>query len=323
MNGNGYRALAAALRAGRDVIRKTWLGEGQLGRAELLENAREEGFPCEVETAEGPVLYERFSRGKILLICGGGHVSRPVSMLGKLLGYRVLVVDDRPEFAGAERFPDADKVCCSDFVSMLSRYDWEAYPDTSVVIVTRGHAADTVCLREAVRHDLPYIGMIGSKTKNAAVFDVLRREGVTEEQLARVHAPIGLPIGGRTPEEIAVSIAAELVQERCGMERAVFSEAMLDALTGGTSAGGIMATVVRKRGSAPRGVGARLLVLPDGEILGTVGGGLAEHQVIETARELLHAPRPLLRHFDMANGEAGKSGLICGGSVDVLFEVVE
>lgn len=107
------------------------------------------------------------------------------------------------------------------------------------------------------------------------------------------------------------------------MERAVFSEAMLDALTCDTSAGGIMATVVRKRGSAPRGVGARLLVLPDGEVLGTVGGGLAEHQVIETARELLQAPRPLLRHFDMANGEAGKSGLICGGAVDVLFEVVE
>lgn len=334
MDKNGYRALAAGLRAGSDVTRKTWLGEPHLGRAELLEGAygvvgQDEhggavrGFPCEQDTNEGPVLYEQFGREKVLLICGGGHVSKPVSMLGKLLGYRVLVVDDRPEFASAERFPDADEVCCSDFVSMLSGYDWEAYPDTSVVIVTRGHAADTACLRAVVRRDLPYIGMIGSKTKNEAVFDVLRREGVTEEQLARVHAPIGLPIGGQTPEEIAVSIAAELVQERRGMERAVFSEAMLDVLTRDTSAGGIMATVVRKRGSAPRGVGARLLVLPDGEVLGTVGGGLAEHQVIETACELLQAPRPLLRHFDMANGEAGKSGLICGGSVDVLFEVVE
>ena len=83
-----------------------------------------------------------------------------------------------------------------------------------------------------------------------------------------------------------------------------------------------MATVVRKRGSAPRGPGARLLLLPSGEALGTIGGGLAEYQALETMRGLLAAPRPMLTHIDMANGEAGKDGLICGGSVDVLFEVV-
>lgn len=318
----GYRELAARLARGESVVRKTWLDKAQLGKAELVPTEEGANFPREVDGADGTVLYERFDREKVLLICGGGHVSKPVSMLGKLLGYRVIVVDDRPEFAHAERFPDADEVVCADFVSMLSRYGWDAHPDTSVVIVTRGHAADTDCLRQAVRRELPYIGMIGSKKKNAAVFDVLRREGVTETQLARVHAPIGLPIGGQTPEEIAVSIAAELVQERRGMARAVFSEAMLDALLRGDAAGGVMATVVRKSGSAPRGVGARMLFLPDGECIGTIGGGLAEHEVMEAARGLLKAPRPLLRHFDMANGEAGKSGLICGGSVDILFEAV-
>ena len=191
-----------------------------------------------------------------------------------------------------------------------------------MVIVTRGHVADTVCLRQVVGRNLPYIGMIGSKKKNAAVFEALRGEGVAQERLARVHAPVGLPIGGRTPEEIAVSIAAELIAERQGLETCALSDAMLDALADKTGAGGIMAVIVRKSGSAPRGVGARLLVLPDGSVLGTVGGGLAEHQVIEQARVLLNDPHPLLRHFDMADGEAGKPGLICGGAVDVLFEVV-
>lgn len=333
MDPNGYRALARLLKGGSGVTRKTCLEEAALGRAENLTGAvglfgRDAGgqpitgFPCEGELDGERVLFEQFSREKVLLICGGGHVSRPVSTLGKLLGYRVLVADDRPEFAAPERFPDADETACADFTDLLRRYDWDAYPDTSVVIVTRGHAADTACLRQVVGRDLPYIGMIGSHKKNAAVFDVLRREGVTDAQLAAVHAPIGLPIGGQTPEEIAVSIAAELVQTRQGKGQAVFSEAMLDALLDEGSAGGIMATVVRKRGSAPRGPGARLLLLPSGESLGTIGGGLAEYQALQTMRGLLAAPRPMLTHIDMANGEAGKDGLICGGSVDVLFEVV-
>lgn len=329
MDQNGYRALARLLKDGCGATRKTFLDEKNLGRAENLAGAvgllrpdGAPGFPCETDMDGGRVLLERFSREKILLICGGGHVSRPVSALGKLLGYRVLVVDDRPEFAARERFPDADEVRCAGFAALLRDYDWEAYPDTSVVIVTRGHAADTDCLRQVMGRELPYIGMIGSKKKNAAVFDVLRREGAREEQLAAVHAPIGLPIGGRTPEEIAVSIAAELVQTRQGRGQSVFSEGMLDALLDEASAGSVMATIVRKTGSAPRGVGARMLLLPSGEALGTIGGGLAEHQALEAMRGLLAAPRPLLLHIDMANGEAGKEGLICGGAADVLFEVV-
>lgn len=333
MDENGYRALARMLKDGCGVTRRTFLDGENLGSAQNITGMTEfflsdadceprNGFPFETEWNGSRALMERFSKGKILLICGGGHVSKPVSMLGKLLGYRVLVMDDRPEFASEERFPDADEVVCGDFLSMLSRYDWDGYPDTSVVIVTRGHAADTDCLRAVVRRDLPYIGMIGSRKKNAAVFEVLRREGVPDAQLARVHAPIGLPIGGQTPEEIAVSIAAELIAERKDCGTSTFSESMLDALCSETSEGGIMATVVRKTGSAPRGTGTRMLMLPNGAVIGTVGGGLAEYEVTETARRLLKHPRPMLRHFDMANGEAGKSGLICGGAVDVLFEVV-
>lgn len=327
MQVNGYRALAARLQEQGNILRQTWLNPEKLGQAALLADTAPQdahGFPHEMHTESGDfVLCERFSRDQILLLCGGGHVSRPVSALGKLLGYRVIVLDDRAEFADPARFPDADEVQCTDFTAALRSYDWKRFPNTSVIIVTRGHVADTSCLREVVRRELPYIGMIGSRKKNHAVFDLLRSEGVTEAQLAQVHAPIGLPIGGRTPEEIAVSIAAELVQTRQKDAKTVFSKAMLDALLDESCTGGIMATIVRKSGSAPRGVGARMLLLPNGEVRGTIGGGLAEHQAIQTMRELLLAPRPLLTHINMANGEAGKSGLICGGTVEVLFEVID
>lgn len=328
MKPGGYRALAAALRQGGRVVRKTWLDAANLGRAEMREDASAlvsdaaGRLPQTMQQGGEIILVERFDREKSLLLCGGGHVSRPVSMLSKMLGYRVLVMDDRAEFATRERFPDADEIACGDFTALLAQYPWENHPDTSVVILTRGHVADTACLRAVIRRDLPYIGMIGSRKKNLEVLEVMRREGVSEAQIARVHAPIGLPIGGRTPEEIAVSIAAELISTRQGMDRSAFSEAMLDALLRADATGGIMATIVRKQGSTPRDVGARMLFLPSGEVLGTIGGGLPEHEVMLMAQELLKSPRPAMKHFNMGNGEAGKSGLICGGMVDVLFEVI-
>lgn len=324
----GYRRLAEQLRKTGCAMRKTWLDGACCGRAMLAkggDNLPAEkcftDYPFLEQTEEGRVLWERFSLHKTLLICGGGHVSRPVAQLGRMLGYRVVVLDDRAEFAAQQRFPEAEEVVCADFLQGLRGYDWQAYPDTSVVIVTRGHAADTVCLRAVLQRPLPYVGMIGSKKKNAAVFDLLRREGMEEARLSSVHAPIGLAIGAQTPEEIAVSIAAELIAARKNNTVCVMDEQMLDAIV--SCGHGIMATVVSKQGSAPRGVGARMLFTPDAKAVGTVGGGLAEHEIMRMAKKLLPEPRPMLRHFDMSSGEAGKSGLICGGEIEVLFEVVE
>lgn len=323
---HGYRALAQALIQGETVWRVTALDGQARGTVEQgtgIPFLREpvETFPAVREADGTQVLIERLISRKTLLICGGGHISEPVSQLGKLLGYTVIVVDDRPEFADPARFPAAHQVACMPFAQLVDAPLWEDEADLSVVIVTRGHAADLVCLREALRHTTEYVGMIGSHKKNRALFDVLRAEGVSDAQLAQVHAPIGLDIGAETPEEIAVCIAAELIAVRRHSAGAQFSQAMLHALADGCD--GIMATVVRKTGSAPRGVGARLLMQANGHVLGTVGGGLAEHEVIETARALLDRPAVCMRHFDMNNGEAGKSGLICGGAIDVLFEVVD
>lgn len=148
-----------------------------------------------------------------LVIAGAGHVGRAVARLGAFLGFEVVVIDDRAEFANAARFPDAARIIVADPARALagiplSRAD-------HVVIVTRGHRRDAEALRACVRRRPAYLGMIGSRRKIGMMRDRFLRSGAaTEKQWARIHAPIGLPIGSRTVEEIAVSIAAELVRER-------------------------------------------------------------------------------------------------------------
>ena len=144
---------------------------------------------------------------------------------------------------------------------MLCEYDWEKQLDTSVVIVTRGHAADTVCLREVINRNLPYIGMIGSKKKNTAVFELLKSEGISESNIKKVFAPIGLKIGAKTPEEIAVSIAAELIETRSKNTDSVLTENSLTLFVMRKIKASVMATIINKNGSAPRGIGARMLRL--------------------------------------------------------------
>jgi xanthine dehydrogenase accessory factor len=142
-------------------------------------------------------------------------VAQPVAQLGKLLGFRVTVIDDRPDYANETRFPEVDRVICDDFVTAL-----QAIPvskTTYVVLVTRGHRHDMACLRELIDKPLPYIGMIGSRVRVATVFRLLEEEhNVDPAAFKKVYAPIGLDIGARTPAEIAVAVAAELLKVRRG-----------------------------------------------------------------------------------------------------------
>lgn len=148
-----------------------------------------------------------------LILCGGGHVSRPTGQIAAMVGFRVTVLDDRPEFAHAERFPFAAETAVIDPVAgwLVGREITEA---TCVVIVTRGHAHDHNALAEALRTPAGYIGMIGSIPKRDAIYDKLLAAGFAAADLARVKSPIGLEIAAETPEEIAVSIVAELIAHR-------------------------------------------------------------------------------------------------------------
>ncbi len=149
-----------------------------------------------------------------LLIVGAGHIAVPLAAVGTLCDFTVTVLDDRPQYAHAQRFPQADQVLAADFLPALRSLRCQDQLDdhTFVTLVTRGHQYDVACLAELLYDPLPYIGMIGSKRRIRAVFELLQTEkGITKAQLANVYAPIGLNLGAQTPAEIAVAIMAEII----------------------------------------------------------------------------------------------------------------
>ena len=148
-----------------------------------------------------------------LHLAGAGHVALATAHLAGFLGFEVIVLDDRPEFANRERFPNVGEVkVIPSFEQCLGRLAAGDY----VVIVTRGHLHDQEVLAQALRTGAGYIGMIGSRRKRDAIYEALRRQGFSDHDFSRVHSPIGLPIGGESPAEIALSIMAEIQQFRYG-----------------------------------------------------------------------------------------------------------
>lgn len=155
----------------------------------------------------------------LLYIFGAGHVAVNLYRVAQNAGFDVIVIDDREAYASRERFPAAQEVIAEDFELAMARL--KPSESSYIVIVTRGHRDDMRCLRWAVQTPARYIGMIGSKRKTIAIYKELQREGLSADLFKRVHAPVGLDIGAVTPEEIAVSITAELIAIRRHAERAL------------------------------------------------------------------------------------------------------
>jgi len=145
-----------------------------------------------------------------LLILGAGHIALPLATMAKILGYEVTVVDDRLSFANSARFSTADTVICNNFEQAIEGITIN--PQTFVVIITRGHRYDKVCLQKVIHQPAAYIGMIGSRKRVKALIAELEEEGIPSELLQKLYSPIGLKIGAETPEEIAVSILGELIK---------------------------------------------------------------------------------------------------------------
>jgi xanthine dehydrogenase accessory factor len=150
-----------------------------------------------------------------LVVVGAGHVAQQVAHFGKLLGFDLTVLDDRPEYANRIRFPDADTLLCAEFVPSLQQM--ALGPRHYIVLVTRGHRQDMECLHEVITKPVAYVGMIGSRTRIETVFRLLETEhGINPASFGKVYTPIGLDIGARTPVEIGVAVAAELIKVRNG-----------------------------------------------------------------------------------------------------------
>ena len=150
----------------------------------------------------------------VFLIVGGGHIGRSLAQLADFIDFHVVVLDDREDFANAEKIPWADEILCEDYEAALDRYPINS--STYITLVTRGHKQDELSLRHCLGRGAAYLGMIGSKRRTGAVLQHLRDEGFDPAELARVRTPIGLDIGAETPEEIAISIMAEVIMFRRG-----------------------------------------------------------------------------------------------------------
>jgi xanthine dehydrogenase accessory factor len=181
-----------------------------LGR-ELMAHGRSEY----VATEDGVEYFvEAYTTPPQLVICGGGHVSKAIAPLAKPLGFRLFITDDREEFANSDRFPEADIVMPLKPEDALAQLPINA--NTFIVIATRGHRDDNVALDAAVKTSARYIGLMGSKRKTILIYEDLIRSGVPMERIKEIRSPIGLDIHARTPEEIAVSIMAEVLMFRLG-----------------------------------------------------------------------------------------------------------
>ena len=281
-----------------------------------------------------------------LIICGGGHVSAALVRMASLLAFDIWVIEDRPLFADNAKRQGADHVICGDYKKTLARL--EPQTDDYYVCMTRGHRFDMECLTEIFRKPYAYVGMMGSKKRAVIVKKDLEESGFSQETISGLHSPIGLAIGGQTPEEIALSVISEIV--KCKNERTSCTQIdneVLDALieaakqhvsdaqkTDAQEADAqkadthyqnekyILCTIIKKNGSAPRGVGTQMLVSSDNRIVGTIGGGCAEAEVISHCRRLFRKQEFKCELIDvsMNTDDAEKEGMVCGGSISVLLE---
>ena len=160
------------------------------------------------------VFIEGFTTPPTLVMVGGGHVGKATADLATTLGYRVVVVDDRPEFSNSERFPYADETVVTPYDDWSSKVSLNV--NTFVVVATRGHRYDDMALESALNTRARYIGLMGSRRKSLMIYQRLLQQGVTLDRLREVKSPIGLDIGALTPEEIAVSVMSEIIMTRRG-----------------------------------------------------------------------------------------------------------
>lgn len=223
---NVYRRIEDCLKNREKGVVVTNFREGAFAKTVIDKELNVVGDPLDSETIEKhkdlfyenqPVLLDRLFVDPIqisfpLYIFGAGHVAQSLSKIARIAGFHITVIDDREEFANKERFPDANTIIVGDFQDAFNYLDFTG--NEYVVIITRGHQLDAEALVESMKRDAKYVGMIGSKRKVKTILDHMRKSGFNEGAIGRIHAPIGISINAETPEEIAISIAAELVSVR-------------------------------------------------------------------------------------------------------------
>ena len=314
--------------------KKKWILENKKeGLAEIPEPLQQQICILKKETAisgikewnyEGErVFLEMAAKKDRIIICGAGYVGNALARLSGFVGIYTIVLEDREFFAQKAREAGADEVICKPFDEAIASLDDEK--NSAYVIMTRGHAYDQKCLTEVAKKEAYYVGMMGSATRASMMKEELIHAGINKEWTENLHTPIGLKIGAQTPEEIAISVIAEILSERkkagCGMKEGheVFECACRKLKTGERF---VLATILERKGSAPRREGTHFIVSESGETFGTIGGGKLEADVTEAAQDMLskYLETRIIK-ADLNNRQASEEGLVCGGTVTVLLEM--
>jgi xanthine dehydrogenase accessory factor len=279
---------------------------------------------------ESDIVYKRrFQKPTRLIILGGGYVAQAICNFAAELEFEVIVNDDRPSFANRSLFPKATEIICDTFEHAIAKIG--VSEDDFVTVVTRGHKHDADCLRSLLEEGakMPfYLGMIGSKRRVLALFELLRNEGYDSEKLETVHAPIGLPIHAVTPEEIGISIVAQLIQ--CRRESWIRSNEVLDQTNADPRfltfleqpQEKVLAVVVERSGSTPVKTGAIMAVDRLGNSHGTIGGGCGEHEIVMKALQVFRHRKDCMAEINMSNDVAMEEGMVCGGTMKVALYYV-
>ena len=329
-NQTGSYTLATVLEgaeAGSQLLLRDGDALWQTQSAELLQRQLAVLQACTATgflTLEGQrVFAERFGAVPQLVVCGGGHVAVALVKQAKLLGLPVLAIDDREDVAQQLRAAGADTVPCAPFAQALQNVPGGA--ETYFAVLTRSHVFDLDCLTRILQKPAAYVGMMGSRKRAALVHTQLAELGLPQERIDTLHAPIGLSIGAKTAQEIALSILAEIVSVKNSRQQTEgFSPALLAALEQQT-APAVLATIVGRHGSTPREEGSKMLVLPDGSAVGSVGGGIMEYRTQQLARELLEPGAAPCRLAAFTTEGASDAAAIaaCGGSMEVFLQRLE
>lgn len=278
------------------------------------------GSPITLEIkGAGTVLAEPVSQGPRVFLMGAGSVSQALSRILAVLKYHTEVVDEREGFAQKSLFPPPVRVHCRQCAGLLDALDVGGR--TFVVIATHSHAIDYECLVKAIGKRAGYVGMLGSRRKIQSFLARLKEEGITQAGLSQVHAPVGVDIGARRPEEIAVSIAAEIVcvNNRSGGES--LDPQWLKQVTQ-VREPAVIATLFDTQGETPRQRGARLMVTASGKVTGSIGGGAGEAAVLEAAGEVAVSGLPRLLTVDLLVSTPGREETEAYGTIRVLLEFV-
>ena len=271
----------------------------------------------------GKYLSEKLGGKLEIVMCGGGHIGEAIYNLSLLLGWKINIIEDRSDFCTPDKYPEAN-LLLGNYSEEIAKLDLS---NAAIIIATRGHKHDKTCLEAALVKKSRYIGMIGSKTKVQATKDAIYKAiennqlEINTSLLDGIYSPIGLDINAQTPEEIAISIVAEIIQVTKRIKKQIQLDVSLLRRIASEKDSFIVARIVEKQGSAPREQGSFLAIFSNGDILGTVGGGAVEARVIEDGKKMLTSSdnKAQLFYHNLSNTKASQLGMICGGNVKVLI----